>query len=262
MRFIKSYLVPRLGQYILVTFLGLTAAFFLPRFLPMDPVKQQLAQYQAFGVYIPPEQLEEIMGTLKQLYGLEGTLFEQYINFWKRLFKGDFGPSLARYPTPVIQVIAQSLPWTAVLLFLTTVLSWAAAVVAGGVAGYFRGRWMEILDGIVMVVRPIPYYIMSLLCLIFFAYLIPIFPLSGGIGVGRELSLSWETLISIIRHGALPALTLLIVGIAWQFQSMKLIIQGVRSEDYVWYMKAAGVKEKRIVFRYVIRNAMLPMITN
>lgn len=74
MRFIKSYLVPRLGQYILVTFLGLTAAFFLPRFLPMDPVKQQLAQYQAFGVYIPPEQLEEIMGTLKQLYGLEGTL--------------------------------------------------------------------------------------------------------------------------------------------------------------------------------------------
>jgi len=260
-RFIKNYLVPRFVQYILVTFLGLSTAFFLPRFLPMDPIKQQLSQYQAFGVYIPPEQLEEIMGTLKQLYGLEGTLFEQYINFWKRLFKGEFGPSLARYPTPVIQVIAQSLPWTVGLLILTTVLSWIVAVIAGGIAGYYRGRWMEILDGIVMVVRPIPYYIMSLLCLILFAYLIPIFPLSGGIGVGRELSLSWETMKSIVLHGTLPALTLLIVGIAWQFQSMKLIIQGVRSEDYVWYMKAAGVKEQRIVFRYVIRNAMLPMIT-
>ena len=87
MKFIKYYLAPRLVQYILVTFLGLSAAFFLPRILPMDPVKQQLAQYQAFGVYIPPEQLEEIVSTLQQLYGLEGSLSEQYMSFWKRLFR-------------------------------------------------------------------------------------------------------------------------------------------------------------------------------
>ncbi|NLY04892.1 ABC transporter permease [Candidatus Sordicultor fermentans] len=261
MKFIKYYLAPRLVQYILVTFLGLSAAFFLPRILPMDPVKQQLAQYQAFGVYIPPEQLEEIVSTLQQLYGLEGSLSEQYMSFWKRLFRGDFGPSLARYPTPVMKVIAQSLPWTFGLLLLTTILSWVVAVIVGGIAGYYRGRWTEILDAIVMVIRPIPYYIMSLLCLILFAYLFPIFPLSGGIGVGIELSFSWEPVKSIVEHGALPALTLLIVGIAWQFQSMKLIVQGVRSEDYVWYAKVAGIEEQRIVFHYVIPNAMLPMIT-
>ncbi len=261
MSFVKKCLVPRLIQYFLVTFLGLTTAFFLPRFLPLDPVEQRIAQYQAFGVYIPPEQLEEIMNTLRQLYGLQGTLWEQYGIFWRRLFMGDFGPSLARYPTPVIQLIVQSIPWTIGLLLLTTLFAWVVAILMGGVAGYFRNRWTEILDGIVMVMRPIPYYIMALLCLIVFAYIFPIFPLSGGVGIGREVSFGFDTIVSIVKHGALPALTLLVVGIAWQFQSMKLIVQGVRSESYVWYARAGGVRERKIIFHYVIRNAMLPMIT-
>ncbi|MCD6552059.1 ABC transporter permease [Thermotoga sp.] len=261
MAFIKGYLIPRLLQYFIVTFLGLTAIFFLPRLLPVDPIKQQLQQYQTFGVYIPPEQQEEMMRTLKQLYGLEGTLWDQYVNFWKRLFTGNFGPSLSRYPIPVTKLIAQALPWTVGLLSLTTILSWIVAVIAGGIVGYYRKRWMEALDVIVMIIRPIPYYVMALICLILFAYIFPIFPLSGGIGVGRELTFSLETIVSILKHGTLPALTLLIVGIAWQFQSMKLIVQVVKSEDHVWYAKTAGVIEKMIVRNHVIRNAMLPMIT-
>jgi len=261
MAFIKSYLIPRLLQYFVVTFLGLTAIFFLPRLLPVDPIKQQLQQYQTFGVYIPPEQQEEMMRTLRQLYGLEGTLWDQYVNFWKRLFTGNFGPSLSRYPIPVTQLIAQALPWTVGLLSLTTILSWIVAVIAGGIVGYYRKRWMEALDVIVMIIRPIPYYVMALICLILFAYVFPIFPLSGGIGVGRELTFSLETIVSIIKHGTLPALTLLIVGIAWQFQSMKLMVQVVKAEDHVWYAKTAGVIERMIVRNHVIRNAMLPMIT-
>jgi peptide/nickel transport system permease protein len=261
MSFIKRYLIPRLIQYFLVTFLGLTAIFLFPRFLPVDPVKQQLTQYQTFGVYVSPEQQEEIVNTLKQLYGLEGTLWEQYVMFWKRFFKGNFGPSLSRYPTPVNKLIAMALPWTVGLLSLTTFLSWFIAVIAGGFVGYFRKKWMEAIDIFVMLIRPIPYYIIALIFLILFCYIFPIFPLSGGIGVGRTLSFNLDTILNIIKHAILPALTLLVVGTTWQFQSMKLIVQSVQTEDHVLYAKTAGVSDKNIAFSHVIRNAMLPMIT-
>jgi len=261
MAFVKTYLIPRLIHYFLVLFLGLTAVFVLPRLMPLDPVEEQIAQYQAFGAYIPPERLEQIINTLRELYGLKGTLLQQYTGFWRRLFTGDFGPSLAQYPTPVSELIASHLPWTIGLLSLTAVFSWIIAVLVGGIAGYYRGQWAEILDDIVMLIRPIPYYIMAIICLIFFGYIIPLFPLGGGMGIGREFSFNLETIGNILLHGTLPALTLIIVGVAWQFQSMKLIVQTVRAEDYVRYAEAAGVKKRIIAFRYIIRNAMLPMVT-
>jgi len=261
MAFVKTYLIPRLIQYFLVLFLGLTAVFVLPRLMPLDPVEEQIAQYQTFGVYIPPEQLEQIISTLRELYGLKGTLLQQYAGFWRRLFAGDFGPSLAQYPTPVSELLASHLPWTIGLLSLTTVFSWIIAIIVGGIAGYYRGRWTEILDDIVMLIRPIPYYIMAIICLIFLGYIFPLFPLGGGMGIGREFSFNLETIRNILLHGTLPALTLIIVGIAWQFQSMKLIVQTVRAEDYVTYAEATGVKKRIIAFRYIIRNAMLPMVT-
>jgi peptide/nickel transport system permease protein len=261
MSFIKRYLIPRLIQYVIVTFLGLTAIFIFPRLLPVDPVKQQLTQYQTFGVYVSPEQQEEIIKTLKQLYGLEGTLWDQYIMFWKRFFSGNFGPSLSRFPTPVNQLIAMALPWTLGLLSVTTFLSWIIAIIAGGIVGYFRKKWMEAIDILIMIIRPIPYYITALIFLILFSYIFPIFPLGGGIGVGRTLSFNLQTILNIIKHATLPALTLLVVGIAWQFQSMKLIVQSIQTEDHVIYAKTAGVDEKNIVFSHIIKNAMLPMIT-
>uniref|UniRef100_A0A7C3ML44 ABC transporter permease n=1 Tax=Dictyoglomus thermophilum TaxID=14 RepID=A0A7C3ML44_DICTH len=261
MSFIKRYLIPRLIQYVIVTFLGLTAIFIFPRLLPVDPVKQQLTQYQTFGVYVSPEQQEEIIKTLKQLYGLEGTLWDQYIMFWKRFFSGNFGPSLSRFPTPVNQLLAMALPWTLGLLSVTTILSWIIAVIAGGIVGYFRKKWMEAIDILIMIIRPIPYYITALIFLILFSYIFPIFPLGGGIGVGRTLSFNLQTILNIIKHATLPALTLLVVGIAWQFQSMKLIVQSIQTEDHVIYAKTAGVDEKNIVFSHIIKNAMLPMIT-
>ncbi len=262
MSFARNYLLPRVVQYCLVTFLGLTAAFILPRLMPIDPVEQRIAQAQAFGVYVAPEEREKIVKTLRELYGLEGTLFEQYVAFWRRLLRGDFGPSLAQYPTPVVELVMRHLPWTVGLLFVTTLLSWVLGTVVGGIAGYYhRSTWTKIVDGIVMLVRPIPYYIMALLFLLLLAYVFPLFPLGGGAGVGVKLTFNLKTLGNIVRHATLPALTLIVAGGVTHFQAMKLIVQSVRSEDYVNFAKAAGVEERRITFRYVIRNAMLPTIT-
>lgn len=262
MRFVRRYLVPRLIQYVLVTCLGITVVFAIPRLMPSDPVESMVATLQAQGAYLEPEAVEEMIGTLREMYGLEEGLLEQYISFWKRLFTGDFGPSYFSFPTPVIELIGRSLPWTVGLLLVTTVLSWIIGNISGGLSGYFTGsRLLRIFDGMVMFVRPIPYYVLGLMLVILFAYLLPVFPFGGGYTIGARIAFTWSFVRDVLKHAFLPAMSLSLLGVAVNHQTMRLIIQGVKEEDYIRYAKIGAVKERTIFARYAMRNAILPQIT-
>jgi len=260
--FIKRYLIPRLIQYILVIFLGVTAVFIIPRLMPNDPVYRVLGEIQAQGSYLDPASIDAVVENLTEMYGLEGSVLEQYGAFWKRLFRGDFGPSMFQFPTPVIDLIKISLPWTLRLMLVATVLSWTIGNVIGGFAGYYsHKRWSRALDTVAMIVRPLPYYIFAFALLLLFGYVFTLFPISGGSTIGRQAEFSWVYISDMLRHAFLPALSMVILGGAVWFQTMKLVVQNVNAEDFVQYAKLGGVTEGRIVSRYVIRNAMLPQIT-
>lgn len=262
MTFIRRYLIPRLIQYFLVIFLGITAVFFIPRFLPNDPVVRTIAELQARGSTLDPGTMDDIVADLTEMYGLEGSMLQQYGAFWQRLFRADFGVSFFQFPTPVSKLIGTALPWTAGLLLSTTFLSWTIGNIIGGLAGYFsRKRWSRALDAVTMIIRPLPYYIFAFGLLLLLAYVVRWFPISGGTDIGRKVAFNWPFIKDVLRHSFLPALSLTILGGAINFQTMKLIVQNVNAEDFVQYAKLGGVKEGRIVSRYVIRNAMLPQIT-
>jgi peptide/nickel transport system permease protein len=76
-------------------------------------------QNSQFG-HSDPRAVEIMRKALRELYGLDGTMPQQYARFWTRLATGDFGPSLSAFPTPVSVLIRQSLPWTVGLLFTST----------------------------------------------------------------------------------------------------------------------------------------------
>jgi peptide/nickel transport system permease protein len=260
--FIKGYLIPRLIQYFLVIFLGITAVFLIPRISPSDPVQRTIAQLMSMGSFLDPETMDEFVDDLTEMYGLGGSTFDQYIAFWQRLFHGDFGVSFFQFPTPVIELIANALPWTLGLLLTTTLISWTTGNIVGGLAGYWsRARWSRALDTVAMVIRPLPYYIFAFSLLIVFTFMVRWFPVSGGTVVGRQPSFTWEYIKDLLWHAFLPAMSLVILGGAVNFQTMKLIVQNVNAESFVQYAKLGGVKERKIVSRYVIRNAMLPQIT-
>lgn len=262
MNFVKKYLIPRLIQYVLVIFLGITAVFLIPRLTPSDPVARTIAQLRSMGSYLDPATVEAFIADLTEMYGLEGSMFDQYIAFWQRLFHGDFGVSFFQFPTPVSELISKSLPWTMGLLLMTTFLSWTIGNIVGGLAGYFsRSPWSRILDTVAMVVRPLPYYVFAFTLLVMFAYLVRWFPVSGGAALGRKPGWNWLFVKDVIWHSFLPALSLVVLGGASTFQTMKLIVQNVNSENFVQYAKLGGVKESKIVGKYVIRNAILPQIT-
>ncbi len=262
MRFVTRYLIPRLIQYGLVMWLGITIVFFIPRLLPTDPAETMITTITAQGALLDPAAAEETVRVLREMYGLEAGLLEQYVSFWKRLFTGDFGPSFFMFPTPVIQLIGRALPWTVGLLLVSTVLGWIIGNIFGGLTGYFtQSRILKIIDGMAMFVRPIPYYIMALILLILFAYILPIFPLGGGFPIGVEISFTWSVFKDILRHAFLPVMSLVLLSAAVNHQTMRLIVQSVKDEDYIRYAKIGNVKERTIYARYVMKNALLPQIT-
>ncbi len=262
MRFVKLYLIPRLIQYFLVIFLGITAVFFIPRFMPTDPVERMISELKSRGSYLDPATIDKLIADLTEMYGLEGSWGEQYLAFWQRLFRGDFGASFFQFPTPVIKLIGKALPWTLGLLMTSMILSWTIGNIIGGVAGYYsRKRWSRALDTLSMLIRPLPYYIFAFSLLILFAYLLRLFPISGGVSIGRRLAFNWSTILDILRHAFLPLLSQVILGWAVTLQTMKLIVQNVNAESFVQYAKLGGVTEGKIIWRYVIRNALLPQIT-
>ena len=170
MTFVKGYLIPRLIQYFLVIFIGLTIVFIIPRLAPSDPIQRTIGQLRSMGGFLDPKTMDSFIQDLNEMYGLEGSMLEQYGAFWVRLSHGDFGVSFFQFPTPVNQLIRTALPWTVCLLFVTTIISWTAGNIIGGLAGYYnRSRWSNVLDTITMVIRPLPYYVFAFALLLLLA---------------------------------------------------------------------------------------------
>jgi len=261
-RFVLGYLLPRIAQWVMVIFIGVTVTFIIPRLSPNDPVETRVGQMMMTGAQINPEAVIHLREALTEMYGLKGSSWEQYVAFWGRLFRGDLGPSLSTFPTPVTTLIAQAMPWTLGLLLTAVLISWVLGNVLGAFASYYpKSRIMGVIDVLSQAVRPIPYYVMALVMLIMFAYVIKIFPFSGAYPPGTRVQLSPQFILTVIKHSALPALSLVTLGMGGWFLGMKSLTSNIISEDYVVYAETAGLRENKILFNYVMRNALLPQIT-
>jgi len=260
--FILRYLIPRLAQYLMVIWLGVTLIYIIPRLSPNDPVERQIAQMMATSGQVNPEAVIHLRQALTEMYGLKGGPFEQYLAYWGRLLRGDLGPSLSSFPTPVTELIAQAMPWTIGLLATSILISWVVGNLLGGLASYYpNNRLVRALDVLSQAVRPIPYYVMALVMLIMFSYAIPIFPFGGAYPPGTHVAFSIPFMFTVIKHSLLPLISLVIVGIGGWFLGMKSLTSNIISEDYVVYAENAGLPQNTILYSYVMRNALLPQIT-
>jgi len=196
------------------------------------------------------------------MYGLSGTPLQQYFAFWGRLLRGDLGPSLANFPTPVSQMIGQAMPYTLSILLTAIIISWIFGNLFGAMSSYYpKSRGLNVVETLGQAVRPIPYYIVALVLLVVFAYFIPIFPFSGAYPIGTRPNWSLEFIWTFIYHAILPAATLVLVGFGGWFIGMKSLTSNIISEDYVVYAETTGLKENKILRKYIMRNAMLPQLT-
>ena len=260
MQLLRTYILPRIVQWAVVIFVGVTITFLIPRFSPVNPIDDMIGRMTALQT-IDPQAVVAMRATMQDLYGLDGSLLEQYVAFWQRLFKGDLGPSFQNFPTPVSDIIAAGLPWTVGLLTTTTLISWLLGIFVGSLVGYYQNRsWAQILERFVIVIYPMPYLITALILLVVFAFYIPLFPMVGG-SQGTP-ALTWNYISSILRFGFLPALSIVIGGFAFRFIMAKALSTTEIASDYVQYAELAAVPKRRIVLSYVIRNTMLPHVND
>ena len=261
MRSYAAYLLRRLGQFLLVVFVGINVAYGVTHATPIDPVEQSIAAATAFGS-TSPEAIAMMRESLRELYGLQGSAWEQYSGFWRRVVLLDFGPSLSAFPTPVSTLIGRALPWTAGLLLVSVTLTWVLGNLLGGLAGYVRNsRSLRIAGLLAMGFHPIPYYIIAFVLLIVFGYLWPVLPISGGAQMNMARGWTVDFALSVLRHSVLPVLSLVMVGLGGWFMGMRSLVSNIVNEDYVVYAELAGVPRGRILGSYVMRNALVPQVT-
>jgi peptide/nickel transport system permease protein len=260
MKLLRTFILPRLLQWVVVIFIGVTLTFLIPRLSPVNPIDTAMGRLTAFQT-MSPEATTALRNSLLDLYGMSGSLFEQYLNFWRRVLTLDLGPSFTTFPTPVSRLIGNSIGWTVGLLGLATIIAWTIGLILGTLAGYFPNKtWSRVMENTLITVYPIPYYILAFVLLMAFTYYWPIFPLVGGSRGTPGFTLSY--LGSLLYYGFLPALSIVIGGVAFRFIMSKALTSSERSSDYVRFAEMAALPKRKILFSYLIRNTLLPQVTD
>ena len=185
------------------------------------------------------------------------------VSFWRELFKGNLGYSIASFPTRVSFILKQAVPWTIGLLAFTTLVSWLLGSLLGALVGWSGGksRALNAIVPIALVLYTTPYYILAILLVFLFAYRWAIFPLSGAYTLGADKEWSWVFARDVLEHAALPALSIILVSLGWWFLSMRSLIIAEQGQDYILWAEARGLPRRRIFWAYAFRNALLPQTT-
>ena len=255
-----KYLLERLVIFLATIFISVTVVFFVPRLVPGEPLGAVMNNLASMGgSFNAKDMIEEY----RRLFGLDKGLWEQYVSYLRALLRGNLGYSISSFPSQVTDLLRSAIPWTIGLLTLTTILSWLLGSVVGAVVGW-RGRKAGIfrmLVPVALVLYTIPYYILAIILVFLFAFYWRLFPLSGAHSVGMRPALSLDFALDVLHHGTLPALSIVLVSLGWWFLSMRSLIISLRGEDYILNAEAMGIAERRILWSYAFRNALLPQVT-
>jgi len=254
------YLGGRTLLWAVTVFVAVTVVFVVPRLVPGDPMDAMMQRLAAAGGAINAPQL---IAQYREMFGLDRSIVEQYISFLREMTRGNFGYSINNFPSRVTDVVIPGVPWTVGLLSVTTILSWTLGSLIGAVVGWRGGKskLFQALVPIALVLYTTPYYILALLLIFFFAFHFRIFPLSGAFSVGMRPALTPEFALDVLRHAALPALSIVLVSLGWWFLSMRSLISTQKGEDYILLAEAKGLPDGHILWKYAFRNAMLPQVT-
>ncbi|MEE1927113.1 ABC transporter permease [Streptomyces sp. TRM 70351] len=251
-----KYFLQRLAFYLVTAWAAMTINFLIPRLMPGDPVQALMTRFQG--------QLDsKAIASLRALFGLneDASLWEQYTDYWSHLLRGDLGMSFTFFPTPVGDVIAQSLPWTLALVGTTTLISFLVGTGIGVFSGWRRGSWLDSLLPVTTFISAIPYFWLGLIAIAVFAVAWPLFPAAGGYDPALIPAFDWPFISSALYHSFLPGVTIVLSAMAGWVLGMRNMMVTVSSEDYVTVAQAKGLSERRVMFSYAARNAVLPNIS-
>jgi peptide/nickel transport system permease protein len=196
----------------------------------------------------------------KSFYGLDKPIWEQYLISLTNIFRGNLGRSFysSRY---VVDIIMDRLPATIQLQLVSTILSLAIAIPAGVYAAthQYKKRDFAIVSFTLFGIS-FPYFWFALLMIILFAGILGWFPAVGYVSVGEYLYGS--RILDNIWHMVLPVGVMTFVSLAVTLRVMRQGMLEVIKEDYVIAARSLGLKERTVIWKHALRNAITPIITS
>jgi peptide/nickel transport system permease protein len=251
-----SFILRRLAFYLVAAWVAITANFFIPRAMPGNPVQAVLDKYPDLTVSAA-KALEQMIGGALET----GSLWSQYVTYLKHVFTFNFGPDIAQFPTPVTTMLAQSLPWTLMLVGVATVIAFVIGTGLGILAGWRHGGFLDrVLPGL-MFLQAVPYFFLALILVDVIGIQLHWLPTGQGYN-GASVQPGWNLpfIGSALQHSLLPAFTIVITSIAgWMLQMRNVMITTI-GEDYVIAAQAKGLTNRRVIYTYAARNALLPQL--
>lgn len=242
----NNVLVRRLAQLVPMLFFISLVSFLLVKLAPGDPVQ----------AYITPRMSPEDIERIRHSLGLDKPMFMQYLLWLKNVLQGDLGYSLI-YHRPVLTMIAERIPATLGLMGASLVLAIVLAIPLGLLAGAFKHRWLDhFLNMFAYIGISVPIFWFGILLITVFSVQLNWLPSMGMRTIGVE-----DSWLDVFRHGILPCIALTFYNLSNYVRYIRSNTITQLSADYVQTQLAYGATRRSILFRHVLKNVLLPVIT-
>ncbi len=219
-----------------VIWLVVSVVFLLIHLVPGDPISQMLGEGAPAA---------DVTAT-RHAYGLDISLGQQYLHYWRGVLRGDLGPSV-RFNQPVGSLIVRRYPYTLQLTVAALLVALLISVPAGVRSAQRRGRWDDKLLSVVSLFGlSFPNFALGPILILLFAIKLGLLPVSGS---------------GTFAHLVLPAITMGGALAAILTRMIRTSMLEELGQDYIRTARAKGLSEKTVVYRHALRNAMLPVLT-
>ncbi|MER2535343.1 MAG: ABC transporter permease subunit [Rhizobiaceae bacterium] len=260
-----SYLLRKIALLV-PTFIGISiCAFAFIRLLPGDPILAMAGQYG-----VTPERYAE----LREQFGYNLPIWQQYLTYLGQVLTGDFGVSLGT-KRPVATEFATLFPATVELTLAAVLIAVVVGIPAGIFAAVKRGSWFDQATmSVALTGYSMPIFWWGLLLIIFFSGYLGWTPVSGRIGIQHFFRpvtgfMLIDSLLvgrpgafwSAVSHLILPAVVLATIPLAVIARQTRSAMLEVLGEDYVRTARAKGLSPRRVVGLHAFRNALIPVVT-
>jgi len=238
-----AYSVRRILISIPTIWFVVTLIFFGVRVIPGDPA------VAALGAQANQQAIE----ALRLQWGLDRPIMQQYVEFWQKLFMGDWGRSY-RTSIPIAEMIVRGLPFTFLLTAFNLTLGAIIGIPLGLFVALHSGSVLDKLGRIISLAGlSVPTFFLGLLFLYFFGLKLRWFPILGG---G-----SWSNPLDLIRHLILPGFAGGLFLAAYFTRLTRSGVLEIMGHEYVRTARSKGLNERVVIFKHVLKNVAVSLVT-
>lgn len=261
---IVFFLGRKLGSVVLTSIVLSIVVFIVLRMIPADPL----------GMMLPPSATQADADALRAALGLDKSIAQQYLVWLGQALHGNLGESIF-FRAPVVQLLADTLPATLELAFVSLFLALAISIPGGIILYKLNGKKSEVLAdfGLVLLLS-IPSFLWGIILIVVFGVLYPVLPFMGRLGSDFDAGGSGQFLLvtllfsgrfsawwNALSHLLLPALALALSFSPIIIRVLRSSLLDTATEQYVMVARLRGQSEWRVLMHHMLKNAALPTLT-